>query len=296
MRFTKSAGKKSLAASTVTLLGLTLFAGAAGAQTVTPLGSGSSDDLVAPPAPACAADALTLIPQVSFTTVGVPIDAQRLGVGPGLVETFEIEDFPELDAGVIEITEIITYDAHTGRSGWPAQDNERVAIEFLLDGDVVVTTEFTPDVADSVNSAWAETNLGEYTLPDGADAANIIHFGEANNTDSVVVASLCAEFTEGAAESTAGTTADAEEDDDVADEEEDDAADADDDDTELTLAELIERSIDPDAQTAAAEGVNGVELAATGANEIAFGIIAFGVILFGIAMKVQGTDPEELTY
>ncbi len=290
MRFTKSTGRKTVAASAVALLGLTLLAGPVGAQTVTPLGSGSSDDLVAPPAPNCSADALTLIPQVSFTSVAVPIDGERLGVGPGLVESFEIEDFEELGAGVIEITEIITYDAHTGRSGWPAQDNERVAIEFLLDGDVVVTTEFTPDVADNVNAAWVETNLGEYELPDGADAANVIHFGEANNTDSLVVASLCAEFTE----STAGTTATATDDDDDADE--DEAGDEDEDDTELSLAELIERSIDPEAETAAAEGVAGAELAATGANEIAFGIIAFGVILFGIAMKVQGTDPEELTY
>ena len=270
--------RKPVAASAAALLMLTMFAGAAGAQTVTPLGDGSSDDLVAPPSPTCPAGALILIPEVSFTSVGVPVGAERLGVGSGLVESFEIEDFPELDPGVIEISEIITYDAHAGRSNWPTQDNERVAIEFLLDGDVVVTTEFTPDVADGVNAAWAETNLGEYELPDGADAARVIHFGEANNSDSVTVASLCAEFTE----STAGTTAAAADDDDD-----------DDDDTSLTLAELIERSIDPDA---AAEGAQGAELAATGANEIAFGIIAFGVILFGIAMKVQAQDPEELTY
>lgn len=282
MRFTKSTRSKPLAAGAAAVLVLTTFAGVAGAQTVTPLGSGSSDDLVAPPSPTCSEDQL-IIPEVRFTSVGVPIDGVRLGVGPGLVEDFEIEDFPEFGPGTIEITEIITYDAHTGRSGWPAQDNESVAIEFLLDGDVVVTTEFTPDIEDNVNAAWAETNLGEYELPDGADGARVIHFSEANNTDSVVVASLCAEFTE----STAGSTADVDEDDDA-------EADEDEDDTEeLTLAELIERSLDPEA---AAEGADGDELAITGANEIAFGIIAFGVILFGIAMRVQGTDPEELTY
>ena len=290
---TKRTRRKAAAASSVTLLALTMFAGTAGAQTVTELGSGSSDELVAPPAPNCSADALELVPQVSFTSVGVPIDAERLGVGAGLVETTEIEDFPELEAGVIEITEIITYDGHTGREGWPAQDNERVAIEFLLDGDVVVTTEFTPDVADNVNAAWAETNLGEYELPEGADAANIVHFGEANNTDSVVVASLCAEFTQVDTEVLGQTEdADADEDDAAEDDAGDDDAAADDDEGPFTLQELIDRGINGQAGT---EGPDGDELALTGANEIAFAVIALGVLTLGVAAKVRSTDPEDLT-
>ena len=265
---TKRTGRKTAAASAISLLALTMFAGTAGAQTVTELGSGSSDELVAPPAPNCGADALELIPQVSFNESAIPIDALRLGVGAGLVETTEIEDFEEIGSGVIEITEIITFDGHTGREGWPAQDNERVAIEFLLDGDVVVTTEFTPDVADNVNAAWTETNLGEYELPDGADAANIVHFGEEGNTDSVTVASLCAEFTEIDAE-VLGQTEDADADeDDAADADADDADDAaaddDDDDGSFTLQELIDRGINGDTAgdgAAAGEGANGDELA-----------------------------------
>ena len=59
---------------------------------------------------------------------------------------------------------------------------------------------------------------------------------------------------------------------------------------------MIEQNANNDDDGAADEGVDGDELALTGANEIAFVIIALGVILFGIAMKVQGQDPEELTY
>ena len=306
---TKRTGRKTAAASAISLLALTMFAGTAGAQTVTELGSGSSDELVAPPAPNCGADALELIPQVSFNESAIPIDAERLGVGAGLVETTEIEDFEEIGPGVIEITEIITFDGHTGREGWPAQDNERVAIEFLLDGDVVVTTEFTPDVADNVNAAWTETNLGEYELPEGADAANIVHFGEEGNTDSVTVASLCAEFTEIDAE-VLGQTEDADADEDdaaeddadaddaAADDDDDAAADDDDDDGSFTLQELIDRGINGDTAgdgAAAGEGANGDELALTGANEVAFAVIALGVMTLGLAAKVRSTDPEDLT-
>lgn len=273
MRFKERTKGKALAMSSLVALVLLLLSGIAGAQsTVIELSNGSSDDLVAPPSPDCSDDALILIPEVEFTSVAMPVGADRLGVGGGLVESFEIEDFPALDAGVIDVTQIVTYDGHLGRSGWPAQDNERVAIEFLLDGAVEATTGFTPDVADGVNSAWVVADLGELELPNGADGARVVHWGEEFNDDSVVVASLCAEFTAA----------------DVADDEAETATAADDDDDVegLTLAELIERN------TGAATD----ELALTGANEIAFGIIALGVILFGIAMKVQGQDPEELTY
>ncbi len=278
MRYTERTKGKVLAMSAVVGVVLLLFSGIAAAQsTVIELSNGSSDDLVAPPSPTCSDDALILIPEVEFTSVAMPIDADRLGVGGGLVESFDIEDFPTLDPGVIDLTQIITYDGHLGRAGWPAQDNERVAIEFLLDGEIQATSGFTPDVADNVSSAWVIADLGEIDLPEGADAARVIHWGEEFNDDSVVVASLCAEFT--AVEVLDETAGDA-----AAD---DAAADDDDDEVEgLTLAELIERNT----------GASNDELALTGANEIAFGIIALGVILFGIAMKVQGQDPEELTY
>ena len=84
--------------------------------------------------------------------------------------------------------------------------------------------------------------------------------------------------------------------DDADDEDAATAGDDDDDPESLTLAELIEQNANNDDDGAADEGVDGDELALTGANEIAFVIIALGVILFGIAMKVQGQDPEELTY
>ena len=303
MRFTKRTPGKALTSGMVAVLVLVLLAGVAAAQgTVTELGQGSSDDLVAPPSPSCDADALELIPEVSFTSLAQPIGVPRLGVGNGLVTEYDIPDFPELEPGVIDVVEIITFDAFTGRSGWPPQDNESVAIEFLLDGEVQATTDFTPDLEDEVSAAWAQTDLGEHDLDNGADAARIIHFNESSNSDSVVVSSLCAVFTADDApvdEDTAGDD-DADTDDtDTDDTDDEDAATAGDDDDDpesLTLAELIEQNANNDDDGAADEGVDGDELALTGANEIAFVIIALGVILFGIAMKVQGQDPEELTY
>ncbi len=244
-----------------------MFAGTAGAQTI--LDQGSSDDLVAPPAPDCATGSIVLVEEVSFTAAGSPIEAPVLGVGNGLETELELSDFDEVDPGILEITEIITYDAHTGRALWPVQDNERVAIEFLLDGEVVGATDFTPDLEDGVNSAWVVAELGEVELAEGADEARIVHFNEANNNDSVVVASACATFSA------------------------DDGLEANDDEDgeTLTLAELIERNAaDND------EGPDGDELAMTGANEIAFAVIALGVIIFGIAFKIQSQDPEQLTF
>jgi len=267
----RSTGQKSRILAIPALVALvltTVLTGLAGAQTV--LDEGSSSDLVAPPSPSCSDDAIVLIEEVEFTESGMPADptvAPRLGVSEALVTSFDIEDFDGVDAGVVEVTEIITFDAHTGRSLWPAQDNERVALEFLLDGEVEAITDFTPDIEDGVNSAWVVSNLGEYSLPNGADAVRVVHFNEENNNDSLVVSALCIEFTEG----------------DV---------DADDEEEEsLTLAELIER-----AQENNGEGPDGDELALTGANEVAFGVIALGIILFGVAFKVQSQDPDDLRY
>ncbi len=282
----KDIKNKALATGALAAVSFSLFGGVAGAQaTVTVIGEGSSEELVAPPSPSCSESQLTLIPEASFTTVGVPIDVPRLGVGAGLETAYAIPDFEELGPGVIDIVEIITFDAHTGRSGWPAQDNESVAIEFLLDGEVQATTQFTPDVEDGENAAWVVSSLGEYELPDGADEARVVHFNEADNTDSVVAASLCAEFSEDA--TLAVDDAEAEDADDA------EAGDEDEDDSEgpFTLEELLAQNAEADA-----EGINGSELAATGANEIAFAVIALGVIMVGVASKVQGQDPEELIY
>ena len=278
IRSTGDIHKKVFATGAIAALSLGLLGGVAGAQgIVSIIDEGSSEELVAPPSPSCEAGQLELIPETSFTTVGVPIDVPRLGVGAGLSTEYEIPDFEALGAGVIDIVEIITFDAHTGRSGWPAQDNESVAIEFLLDGDVQVTTEFTPDVEDSVNAAWVLSSLGEYELPEGADAARVVHFNEADNTDSVVAASLCAVFTEAAEVEVAGET-------EEADEDGEDAALAQDDEPELTFQELLDQNAEGD------------ELALTGANEIAFAIIAIGVLTLGVAAKVQSKDPEDFKY
>ena len=195
MRSTKRVKNRLLGAGTVAALTLTLATtGLAAQDQVTVLGSGTSDDLVAPPSSTCSSDALLLVPDVEFTSVAMPVGVPRLGVGAGLVTSYDIPDFPELASGVIDVVEIITFDAHTGRDAWPAQDNERVSVEFLLGGEVQASTDLTPDVADSVNSAWAITDLGEHDLPEGADGARLVAFNEALNTDSVVVASLCAVF------------------------------------------------------------------------------------------------------
>ena len=112
--------------------------------------------------------------------------------------------------------------------------------------------------------------MGEYSLPDGADEARVVHFNEADNTDSVVAASLCAEFT-------------ATDDPDAALQDEDEDEDEDEDQV-FTLEELLEQNAE------------GGELALTGANEIAFAVIALGVMVLGLAAKVQGKDPEDFKY
>lgn len=244
----------------VAMLSITSFAGVAGAQTITD--QGTSEDLVAPPSPNCPVGAITLVSEVEFTSAGSPIDAPILGVGDGLETSLDIDGFVGVEAGTIDIIEIITYDAHTGRALWPAQDNESVALEFSLDGDVVARSEFTPDLDDGVNSAWVVSSLGEVGLAEGADAVRIVHFNQENNNDSVVVASACATFTPGDVET-------------------------------LTLGERIEMGTGVDAE-ADSEGSDGEQLAVTGANEIAFAIIALGVMIFGIAFKIQGQDPRAL--
>ena len=336
MRSTKRVKNRLLGAGTVAALTLTLATtGLAAQDQVTVLGSGTSDDLVAPPSSTCSSDALLLVPDVEFTSVAMPVGVPRLGVGAGLVTSYDIPDFPELASGVIDVVEIITFDAHTGRDAWPAQDNERVSVEFLLGGEVQASTDLTPDVADSVNSAWAITDLGEHDLPEGADGARLVAFNEALNTDSVVVASLCAVFEaddgpvaddtevlgtteeadaeaeEAAAEEAAAEEAAAEE---AAAEEEAAAQDADEDEEEVaadetfTFQELLDMAIENNnadggvAQVtetdtvAAEEGAAGDQLAITGANEIAFAVIALGVIMLGVASKVQGKDPEDFIY
>ena len=279
IRSTRDTKKKIFATGAVAAMSLGLFGGVAGAQaTVTVIDEGTSDELVAPPTPSCDADQLTLIPETAFTTVAAPIDIPRLGVGAGLEVEYEIPDFEALEPGVVDIVEIITFDAHTGRSGWPTQDNESVAVEFLLDGEVQATTEFTPDVEDGVNAAWVVSSLGEYELPDGADEARVVHFNEDDNSDSVVAASLCVEFT------ASDDVAAAADDDDDDDDDDDNALAQDDEEPEFTLEELL------------AQNAEGDELALTGANEAAFALIALGVMVLGVAAKVQGKDPEDFKY
>ena len=247
--------KKSIwALPALAALSVSSFAGVAVAQTL--IEEGTSDDLVAPPAPSCPSDAITLIEQVEFTSAGSPIEAPVLGVGSGLSTSIDIEGFDALDAGTIDIVEIITYDAHTGRALWPVQDNESVAVEFSLDGDVVAMSEFTPDVEDGVNSAWVVSSLGELELPDGADAARIVHFNQELNNDSVVVASACATFTPSVDTEVAGASAEAE------DEEPEE---------DLTLDERIERN---SATEAEAEALAAAAATAQAAADVAAEVAA----------------------
>ncbi len=156
---------------------------------VTIVDSGSSDDLVPPPAPDC--DDLVFLTEVTFSDQGVPLGIPRLGVGFGLVTSFVVPDFEPIGPSIIALDEVITFDGHTGRDIWPAQLNERVKFEFLLDGVVQVATPFTPDLPDDSVSAWLDVDMGTYELPNGADALRIVHFSDPNNTDSVVVSALC---------------------------------------------------------------------------------------------------------
>jgi hypothetical protein len=169
------------------------------------IGSGTADELVPPPSPTC--DDLVLITEVTFSPDGVPIDIPRFGVGPDLITVYDVPGFQAVGPGVIILDEVITYDAHRGRDIWAAQPNERVRIEFLLNGVSQVTTPFTPDLPDGTLAAWLDIDMGRYDLPNGADTMRIHHFNDPGNTDSVVVSALCGHHEEFPAETTTTTIA-----------------------------------------------------------------------------------------
>jgi hypothetical protein len=171
-------------------LALLLLVIPAGAQDgIKVIGSGGSDELVAPPSPTC--DDLVLLSEVTFSEAGVPLSIPRMGVGDGLVTSYDVPNFEPVGAGTLVLDEVITFDGHVGRDIWPAQPNERVQFEFLLDGVSQVITPFTPDLPDDTLSAWLDLDMGAYQLPNGADALRILHYNDPGNTDSVVVSALC---------------------------------------------------------------------------------------------------------
>ena len=168
--------------------------------------SGGADDLQPPPAASC--NDLVFLNNISLNENGVPIGAPRLGVGPGLVISFEVPDFTPLGPSQVTLNEVITYDGHAGRDTATAQLNEQVRLEFLLNGEVQATTPFTPDVEDNRLSAWTEVSLGSYDLPNGADGLRVVHYNNPPKTDSVVISAICGTSTELPAPTTTTVAAD----------------------------------------------------------------------------------------
>ena len=183
----------ALVAAGVAMLALTLTA--AGAQTVTIIGTGGSDELVPPPSPTC--DDLVFITEVSFDAEGNPIDIPRFGSTPDLTQVFDVPGFEPVGPGAVELNEVIVYDGHFGRVLGPAQLQEQVFFEFLLDGVVQATTPLTPDVPDAQRTGWHDVDMGIYEVPNGADTLRIRHVGgDPAEINSVVVSALCGRFVE----------------------------------------------------------------------------------------------------
>ncbi|MFT7474731.1 MAG: hypothetical protein ACI81L_001660 [Verrucomicrobiales bacterium] len=252
--------------------------------------SGTADELVAPPSPAC--DDLVLITEVTFSPDGVPIDIPRFGVGPDLVIVYDVPGFEAVGPGAIILDEVITYDAHRGRDIWAAQANERVRLEFLLNGVSQVMTPFTPDLPDGTLGSWLVIDMGTYDLPNGADTMRIHHFNNPGNTDSVVVSALCGrheEFPEEPTSTTiapttiapttvvattvaptttvAGTTTVAAE--------------------TTTVAEEVSTDVEGQVEEAA-------QLAATGFDDLRMALIAAALILLGSAFIFWSKDHDDL--
>ncbi len=151
----------------------------------------SSDELVLPPGPSCAEPAFTTTP--ALNDGGFNVSDPNLGDGAGgLVTraTFPVSFGP----GTVSLDEIITWDAHIDRDTNLDQTNERVLIEFSLNGAVVAASGPTADLADGPLSAWEINDLGTLTLPDGADSAAVVHAGGSAQINSVVVTSVCLTF------------------------------------------------------------------------------------------------------
>ncbi len=153
--------------------------------------AGTSEDVVRPPGPSCA--------DPIYTTPAV-LDANgynqsvRLGDGSNELPVTLAIPGQTFEAGAVSLDEVITWDSHIDRETNTDQLNERVVIDFLLNGAVVGTSDASPDLADGVDSAWEISNLGVVNLPDGADAVNLRHVAGTTQINSVVVTSVCVTF------------------------------------------------------------------------------------------------------
>lgn len=82
----------------------------------------------------------------------------------------------DLPAGEVVIPEAISYDDYTNRADTPTQLSERWEVEFLdADGNVIATSDATPDVADGVQRAEFIGALGSVTLTEPAVAVRAHH-------------------------------------------------------------------------------------------------------------------------
>lgn len=82
----------------------------------------------------------------------------------------------DLPAGEVVIPEAISFDDYTSRADTPTQLSERWEVEFLdADGNVIATSDATPDVADGVERAEYIGALGSVTLTEPAVAVRAHH-------------------------------------------------------------------------------------------------------------------------
>jgi len=150
--------------------------------------TGSSADLVPPPAPSC--DDPLFEADVTFGPDGAPTTQPRFGFGQAMVDLLAVPGF-SAPPGTFEVGQVITHDGYGSRGGATPQTSERVRLEFYLDTEFVAATPYTTDLDDRVRSTWNEDDLGSVELPDGADLLLIVHSPLGSSADSLVVSGIC---------------------------------------------------------------------------------------------------------
>jgi len=171
----------------------------------------TQSDIDPPTSPSCRAGALLWENHVDVNNLegnaGIPVaDIRMLGSRDS---SFVLPiDLPSAFDGQVEIniTEAIAWDGYERRPDTGNQPNERFAVLFFRNGNLVWQSPFTgvndnnDGIATGVlNDEWIGP-LGGTTLPNGADEIRLIHWGEAtfgNNdraANSVVPSSVCIEF------------------------------------------------------------------------------------------------------
>lgn len=105
----------------------------------------------------------------------------------------EIDTSLTLAAGRWRVADLVVHDADIDRASYPQAD-ERLRVEFWLDGHMIAASKSTPDLEDGPISAWFQGSLGTVELPHGADRVILSHsnvFDGTRGTNSFEPHSLC---------------------------------------------------------------------------------------------------------